>query len=266
LVDADSGNDKLIISDHGQTGQHNSKVEVRNNRVRGLAGATNDVDIHYVFDGKLELTLVGSNVRSDNFRVQLPSRTGLTMRFDGGGGTKDCVRIDGTNGNDRVRVGSFTSTRPFRLQKVECLQMFGYKGDDILDNHAPVSSLIDGGDGDDTLLGWSKVDVIFGGDGVDTLRGNAGNDYLFGDHEFNNRKPRVKNARDNDKMTGDTGVDTIVAVKIDIVSAGGNVGDTIIGNTKEITAVDWLRARFLTSSSKNVQNAIDEALAQVCTK
>jgi Ca2+-binding RTX toxin-like protein len=143
--------------------------------------------------------------------------------------------------------------------------MFGRDGDDTLDNHAPVSSLIDGGDGDDTLLGWSKVDVIFGGDGVDIIKGNAGNDYLFGDHEFNNRDPRVKNAEDNDNMMGGTGIDTIVAVKTDIVSAGGNVGDTIIGKSKGLTSVDWLKARFLTSSSKNIQNAIDEALAQSCT-
>jgi Ca2+-binding RTX toxin-like protein len=266
LVDTDSGNDKLVLSDHGQNGLHNSNVEVRNNRVRGFAGATNDSDVRYVFDGKLELTLIGSNSRSDKFMVRLPSKSGLTMRFDGGGGTKDCVHIEGTSGNDRVRVGSFTSTRPFRLQKIECLQMFGHDGDDMLDNHAPVSSLIDGGDGDDTLLGWSKVDVIFGGDGVDIIKGNGGNDYLFGDHEFNNRNPRVKNAEDNDNMMGGTGVDTIVAVKTDIISAGGNVGDTIIGKSKGLTSVDWLKARFLTSSSKNIDAAIDEALAQSCTK
>ncbi|MCC7083572.1 MAG: hypothetical protein IT427_01035 [Pirellulales bacterium] len=265
-VDADSGNDKLVVSDSGQVGLHNSSVEVLNNRIRGFAGASNNSDIHYDFDGNLELTLIGSNSRSDKFRVRLPSKPGLTMRFDGGGGTKDCVRIEGTSGGDMVRVGSFASTRDFRLQQVECLQMFGYGGNDTLDNRAPVSSLIDGGDGDDTLLGWSKVDVIFGGDGVDMLTGNGGDDFLFGDHEFNNRHPRVKHAENNDNMMGGPGIDTIVAVKIDIISAGGNVGDTIIGNSKGITAVDWLRARFLTSSSKNVQKAINEALAQPCTK
>jgi hypothetical protein len=265
-VDTGAGSDKLIISDRGQSGLHNSNVEVRNNRVRGFAGATNNVDIHYDFDDSLELTLIGANGRSDKFMVQLPSKDGLTMRFDGRGGTKDCVHINGTSGKNVVRVGTFASARPYRLQNIECLQMFGRGGNDILENHTAVSSLIDGGDGNDFLVGGSTVDVIFGGDGVDELIGNAGGDYLFGDHEFNNRNPRVKHAVDNDKMTGNTGVDTIVAVKTDIVSAGGNVGDTIIGSSKGLTSVDWLRARFLTSSGKNIQNAINAALAQSCTK
>ena len=54
-------------------------------------------------------------------------------------------------------------------------------------------------------------------------------------------------------------------VGTDNVDAGGQVGDTIIGNVNSLSVLDWLKARFLTSSGKNIQDAINKALAQQCT-
>jgi Ca2+-binding RTX toxin-like protein len=186
----------------------------------------------------------------------------------------DGLRIDGTGGDDVIRVGA---SDPIQIQNIECLQIFGAVGNDFLENDTGVSSLIDGGDGNDTLVGGGAADVIFGGDGVDTIYGRGGGDYLFADHEFNNRAPRVKHSVAGDKVYGDKspyandplsnnpGIDTIVIIGIDSVDAGGQVGDTIVGSANGLTVLDWLRARFLTANSKNIQDAINKALAQPCT-
>ncbi|HEY2880954.1 MAG TPA: hypothetical protein VGJ15_00940, partial [Pirellulales bacterium] len=286
---AAGGTDRIILSDQNQTALANSGVLVQNNIVDKFAGPTNNVKIHYEYDTLLELTLIGSQTLNDKFDVQLSSYkepSALTLRFDGLGqpaGGMDSVRIDGTTGNDTVRVGTFGNPDPLgqkylvRVQNIECLQMFGGTGNDMLQNDTNVSSLIDGGDGNDTLIGGSAVDVIFGGDGADTIYGRSGGDFLFADHEFNNRSPRVKHSNSGDKVYGDLGltatdpfatmpgVDTIVTIGGDVVNAGGQVGDTIIGQGTQLSVQDWLRARFLKPTSKNIQDAINKALKEPCT-
>jgi hypothetical protein len=294
-IDTGGDTDKIVLSDQGQAAVANSNVIVRSDRVDGFAGPTNGVSIRYAFSGTLEMTLIGSKTLADKFHVAwsaYPAATPLTLKFDGLGqpaGGMDGLRIDGTTGNDTVKVGTFGSADAVQIQNIECLQLFGSTGDDTLENDTTVPSLIDGGDGKDRLIGGSATDVIFGGDGVDTLYGRGGNDYLFADYEFNNRKPQVKHAVNGDTVYGDKspytvvgdplfqninyidqfatnpGVDKIVLNGTDNVDAGGNVGDTIVGNVKSLSVLDWLKARFLTGSSKNVQDVINEALSQSCT-
>ncbi len=233
--------------------------------------------------GTVETIEVDSGAGNDKLIVNFsayPASPTLTVKFDGGSqpsGGMDTLRLNGTAGNDTMKVGTFGSGLPFQIQNVECLQMFGNAGADNLENDTAVSSLIDGGDGADTLVGGSATDVIFGGDGVDIIYGRGGNDFLFGDHEFNNRSPRVKHSAKGDKIYGDQGlfvgdpfatnpgVDKIVAIGVDTISAGGQVGDTIVGLGLHITVVDWLKARFLKPNSANIQAVINQALAQPCT-
>jgi Ca2+-binding RTX toxin-like protein len=291
-IDTGTGTDNIVLSDCGETTLANSNVIVTNSTVTGFAGATNGTSIHYVYGGTLTMKLIGSNTLNDHFDVQLtsyPAAPTLTLQFDGKGqpaGGMDTVRIDGTTGDDTVKVGVFGSVDPYQIQNIECLQLFGGTGNDTLINDSNTSSLIDGGDGADLLVGGSNVDVIFGGDGVDTIYGRSGGDYLFADHEFNNRSPRVKHSVGGDHVFGDAGfdpvhplspsnpadpfaqnpgVDTIVAVGSDIINAGGQVGDTIIGAGLQLSVEDWLRARFLAPNSKNTQAAITAALKQPCT-
>jgi hypothetical protein len=66
---------------------------------------------------------------------------------------------------------------------------------------------------------------------------------------------------------GVPGKDTIVIIGADSVSAGGQVGDTIIGSGfQQLTVVDWLRASFLKPTSKNIQDAINKAKQVDCFK
>src|SRR5262249_49202760 len=139
-IDTGAGSDKIVLSDQGQKLLANSNVVVTDNSVTGFAGPTNNVPIFYQFDGSLQLTLIGSQTLVDKFKVRLstyPQTPNLTLQFDGSGQPADGmdkVRIDGTIANDFIEVGLFGSGRPFQIQNVECLQLFGYAGADTLRN------------------------------------------------------------------------------------------------------------------------------------
>src|SRR5207248_333799 len=101
----------------------------------------------------------------------------------------------------------------------------------------------------------------------------AAGDYLFGDRGFDPQFPQGFDPAHphvepivKDPFAVTAGVDTIVALGLDFVDAGGEVGDTIIGSGVNILSVeDWLRARFFTSNAKHIQAALQKALAQPCT-
>jgi hypothetical protein len=57
--------------------------------------------------------------------------------------------------------------------------LIGGAGPDVIAG-AGVDTLIEGGDGSDTLTGGSRADVLYGGDGDDVLAGGTGNDELDG--------------------------------------------------------------------------------------
>ncbi|MDA8817866.1 hypothetical protein N9N27_03640, partial [Planktomarina sp.] len=59
-------------------------------------------------------------------------------------------------------------------------EIYGYGGDDTIDNSVGGKSWIEAGDGDDVVIGGADSDTIYGSFGDDTLNGGAGNDYLFG--------------------------------------------------------------------------------------
>ena len=55
-------------------------------------------------------------------------------------------------------------------------EIYGYGGDDTIDNSVGGKSWIEAGDGDDVITGGASEDHIRGQDGDDTLSGNDGND------------------------------------------------------------------------------------------
>jgi len=59
---------------------------------------------------------------------------------------------------------------------------YGQEGNDRIEILAPVKlpTHLDGGNGNDTLIGGKNLDVLVGGDGNDSLAGNKGNDVLLG--------------------------------------------------------------------------------------
>lgn len=105
--------------------------------------------------------------------------------------------LSGSAGDETVRVKWNGYTQDF--EHVNRVYGHGGNGNDTVDASTVLAeTVLDGGDGADTL---------YGGQGVVVLHGNAGNDQLYG-------------AAGNDMLYGDDGTDTI---------SGGNGGDTIEG-------------------------------------
>ena len=72
----------------------------------------------------------------------------------------------------------------------------GSDGSDLIHNEKDLSSVIDGGGGNDTIKGGRKDDELRGGDGNDYVRGGGGNDQVFG-------------GTGNDRVTGGSGHDEL---------------------------------------------------------
>ena len=130
------------------------------------------------------------------------------------------ISINAGNGDDAVRIdesnGLFTDTAPTTID--------GGNGNDRLVGGAGTGTL-QGGNGDDHLFGGSGAEMLLGGNGNDTIDGNKGNDFAAmgnGDDTF------VWDPGDgSDTIEGQNGNDTMVfngaggAEKVDL-SASGN--------------------------------------------
>jgi Ca2+-binding RTX toxin-like protein len=113
----------------------------------------------------------------------------------GGDGQIDTINVNGSAGNDVVRVANqeqtvtvtgltATVTIARADANLDRLMVFGAAGDDRIDASELASNLIqltiDGGAGDDMLIGSSSNDTLVGGDGNDTVIGGAGADNVSG--------------------------------------------------------------------------------------
>jgi hypothetical protein len=157
-----------------------------------VAAAGPTVNATVLTDGTLQ---VSGSPRADTIVLRLSATDRTQLQVDvGGDGTADetfdvnairAIDIEAGNGNDTVRIddvnGAFTTTKPTR---------------------------IDGGNGDDTLLGGSGAETFVGGNGNDLVDGNGGIDTAFlgrGDDTF------VWDPGDgSDIVEGQAGSDTLV--------------------------------------------------------
>ena len=84
-------------------------------------------------------------------------------------------------GRDRFRVDG---EHPEHRSREDALTIKGFAGNDILDaSQLTADSVVltlDGGAGNDLLLGGAGNDTLLGGDGDDTLVGGPGQDVLDG--------------------------------------------------------------------------------------
>lgn len=84
--------------------------------------------------------------------------------------SQNAIKVDGTEDNDSISFGS------------EFAQIIhGNGGDDIIDiaylnEGAMAIGFLDGGDGNDKLVGGYNGDILIGGSGFNFLQGNAGED------------------------------------------------------------------------------------------
>jgi hypothetical protein len=105
--------------------------------------------------------------------------------------------VEGTNGPDQIVVtqlpnGNFTVdgvNGSFVAKDVHRLEVHGNGGDDYIQftanylnrkHQESFRDLLEGGDGDDTIVGSALGDRVYGGAGNDLIDGGAGNDMIYG--------------------------------------------------------------------------------------
>ncbi len=166
-----------------------------------------------------------------------------TLGGAAGDGQSDTVIVNGTNGNDAVEVlAAGTSATVVGLATLvsianlegaqDQLVINGLGGNDTIDaSTVPADVMnvltLDGGAGDDRLLGSAGADVLVGGDGHDFVDGNRGDDVAFlgaGDDIF-----QWDPGDGSDTVEGQDGIDTMlfngsnINENIDVSANGGRV-------------------------------------------
>jgi len=133
----------------------------------------------------------------------------------------------GTSGNDNMKGHGGNSIDP-RFDA----DFYGQAGNDTLTGSG-LDQVLDGGDGNDSILGLSGNDTLIGWIGNDSLDGGANNDSLDGQEgndSLNGREDNDSlNGREgNDSVFGGTGVDSLF---------GGSGNDMLQGDQSN----DWLQ-------------------------
>ncbi len=195
VVEGQAGSDRMQFNGSGA----NERVELTANG--GRARFFRDV-ANVVMDlNDLETVAFAALAGADNVLAGDLSGTDVTdvvVDLAGPQGpdqSADNVRIDGTAGDDIVRVsgtalrqqvtGLIPRVRVLRADsgQTDRLTVATGRGDDVVDATsliAPLALTLDGGIGDDVLIGSPGDDTILGGEDDDVLIGGAGSDVLDG--------------------------------------------------------------------------------------
>jgi Ca2+-binding RTX toxin-like protein len=172
--------------------------------------------------GLVMMTIDGT-ATGDDVKVKKAKKSNdLEVVFNGvseGVFQADRVIINGTGGNDVIRVGE-NVTQP--------VEVFGGDGNDV----------IVGGMNDATLHGGGGNDLLFGGDGRNLLDGGDGNDLL--EVPGNNRNAAtLLGGRGNDLLFGGKGNDRLEGGDGNDVLDGRGGTDTLLGGGgKDVHAKD----------------------------
>jgi Ca2+-binding RTX toxin-like protein len=158
-----------------------------------------------------------------------------------GDGAADSVSVDGRNSAEQINItqtgdtvvvsGAAAEVTIARTEANDSLTVNGRGGDDLIDaSTLPTTSMkltIDGGAGNDRILGGGTAETLIGGSGNDFIDGNRGNDTAFmgaGDDTF------VWDPGDgSDVVEGQAGSDTMLfngagaSENIDISATGERV-------------------------------------------
>jgi Ca2+-binding RTX toxin-like protein len=212
--------------------------------------------------GGADLVTVNDVTGTDltQFNVNLAGTLGGTT----GDGAADSVTVKGTNGNDTIEVvGAGTSYAVVGLSAVvnvsnseganDALVVNALGGNDTVSaSNLPadiVRLTIDGGTGDDVVLGSRGNDFLLGGDGNDFIDGQQGDDAAFlgaGDDVF-----QWDPGDGSDVVEGQAGTDRMlfnganIAERIDVSANGGRVRFTrdiasIVMDLNDVETIDFI--------------------------
>jgi Ca2+-binding RTX toxin-like protein len=151
--------------------------------------------------------------------------SGSTLLVYGGAGN-DTIQVSLSQGPvvNVINVYENGANTAFPAYLVGNVQVHGFAGHDTLGIGAGVvSSYVNGGDGDDFIVGGDAADSLWGENGNDTIVGGYGNDYIRG-------------GGDNDTLYGDAGLDNLSGGAGDDTIYGGSENDYLFGDVGS----DWL--------------------------
>ncbi len=194
------------------------------------AGSGNDTLGDTVGDNTL---LVNGNGASNVFSVGQDANGLLTVSELGKtvtvGPTFNSVILNSGSGDDTVNVGDLS------LVNGVFLSIQGGVGDDLLSAvGSPIGNvrlIMDGGDGNDTVLGGLDDETLLGSAGTDSLNGGAGNDTLNG----GTGNDTVDGGTGNDSVDGGSGQDILLGNAGNDIINGGVGDDTISGGADNDT-------------------------------
>jgi Ca2+-binding RTX toxin-like protein len=245
VVEGQGDTDTMLFN--GSNGDERFEASANGGRLRftrNLGTIVMDTDDVEIVDlnvlGGTDTTIVNDLSGTDvvDVRADLAGVLGGTV----GDGQADTVVVNGTNGGDTVDVfGSGTSASVIGLHTAVNVTLAEGANDSLVVNAlggndqltattlpaGVIKPTLDGGAGDDRILGSQAADNLIGGDDADFVFGDNGNDTALlgsGDDEF-----QWDPGDGNDTIEGQDGADSMVffganvAENIDVVANGGRV-------------------------------------------
>ncbi len=288
VVEGQGGFDTLLFN--GANINENINISANGSRAlftRDVANITMDLNgidrIQFNALGGADKITVGDLSGTDvkQVAVDLSAQPGSGT----GDGAADTVTVNGRDANDHISIVSdgtavVVNGLPAQVTvtgaeaALDTLVVNGLDGNDKIDasslNLNQVNLQIDGGAGNDTIIGSHGADVLLGGDGNDLVTGGAGNDVAFlgsGDDKF------VWNPGDgSDIVEGQDGNDTLqfnganVNENISVVANGSRVLLTRdVGNvTMDLNGIEHIQINAAGGSDNLVVNDLSgTGVAQV---
>jgi hypothetical protein len=148
---------------------------------------------------------------------------------------------------ESVTVANWFSNSSYKFSQVEFTDGTIWKTD-LIDRQA--QSIIDGTDGNDTIVGSSGDDILMGGKGDDSLSGGTGNDvYVWNLGDGNDTVNDYRSSKDYYKETGVIKFGEGVSPENMELKRIGNDAVFIVGETGEqIIVQNWYYSARITSS------------------
>jgi Ca2+-binding RTX toxin-like protein len=254
-VEGQGGTDRMLFN--GSSGAENFQASANGARLRftrNLGAIVMDLNGVEVVDlntlGNTDTTIVDNLSGTDVVEVKVDQAG--TIGGTAGDGQADTVVVNGTNGDDIIDVfGAGTSVSVVGLQaRVDITNAEGANdalvvnalggADGVTATTLPADVIkltIDGGGGEDSLLGSQGADVFLGGGGDDSVFGDNGNDQaqMGADNDVFQWNP----GDGNDVLQGQDGADTMlffganVDENVDIAANGGHV--VFVRNVANVT-------------------------------
>ncbi len=140
--------------------------------------------------------------------------------------------------------------------------LYGLEGSDLMIGTDKQKNVLFGNDGNDSIQGGSRHDVLNGGADDDSLTGNSGNDQLVG----GSGDDRLTGDKGNDSLKGLSGNDRLNGGEGNDQLDGGAGFDRVNGGKDDDVLMDYGGGDFLTGGQGSDQFGVGSPLATEATR